>query len=249
MVFNQIYSFSRNIFALPHFPWYRQTISNKKGEFLLSTVPALRWKKTVGVSISFDKQVIVIFLFLSLICVKLFTIAVPKIFLNMKFLYHYQMIFLHAYKFSTIQSSFFIIISVLCCAQRCPTLPNPIVYSPPGSSAHGILQGRMLKWIAISFSRRSSPPGDQNRGCCVSWIGRRILYHCTTREASCFTKPPSEINTDVNTSFKWVKHMNWDRSWLRVSRSRSESFPYDLSIHNLILNTWVLNSLMPFLFT
>ena len=68
MVFNKIYSFSRNIFALSHdFPWYWQTIINKKREFLLSTVPTLHWKKTVEVSISFDKQVMLIFLFLSLI--------------------------------------------------------------------------------------------------------------------------------------------------------------------------------------
>ena len=146
------------------------------------------------------------------------------------------MIFLHVYKFSTIQSSFFIS-SVLRYAQLCPTLCDPMVYSLPGSSAHGILQARMLKWIAISLSRRSSRSRDQNRGFCVSCIGRQILYHCTTWEASCFTNPPSKINTDVKTSFKWVKHMNWDRSGLRVSRSRSESFPYDLSIHNLILNT------------
>ena len=183
MVFNQIYSFSRNIFALPHFPWYRQTISNKKGEFLLSTVPALRWKKTVGVSISFDKQVIVIFLFLSLICVKLFTIAVSKIFLNMKFLYHYQMIFLHAYKFSTIQSSFFIIISVLCCAQQCPTLPNPIVYSPPGSSAHGILQARILEGCHF-LPQRIFPTQGLNLHLL---LGRWILYHWATLEAAILT--------------------------------------------------------------
>ena len=30
---------------------------------------------------------------------------------------------------------------------------NPMDYSPPGSSLHGILQARILEWIAISFSR------------------------------------------------------------------------------------------------
>ena len=36
--------------------------------------------------------------------------------------------------------------------QSCPTLCDPIDGSPPGSSAHGILQVRILEWVAISFS-------------------------------------------------------------------------------------------------
>ena len=38
------------------------------------------------------------------------------------------------------------------CAQLCPALWNPMDCSPPGSSVHGILQGRILEWDAISFS-------------------------------------------------------------------------------------------------
>ena len=41
-------------------------------------------------------------------------------------------------------------------AQSCPALCDPMDCSPPGSSVHGILQARILEWIAISFSRRSS---------------------------------------------------------------------------------------------
>ena len=36
--------------------------------------------------------------------------------------------------------------------QLCPTLCDPIDSSPPGSSVHGILQARILEWVAISFS-------------------------------------------------------------------------------------------------
>ena len=36
-------------------------------------------------------------------------------------------------------------------AQSCPTLCNPVDYSPPGSSVHGILQTRILEWLAISW--------------------------------------------------------------------------------------------------
>ena len=37
-------------------------------------------------------------------------------------------------------------------AQSCLTLCNPVDRSPPGSSIHGILQARVLRWVAISFS-------------------------------------------------------------------------------------------------
>ena len=40
--------------------------------------------------------------------------------------------------------------------QSCPTLYDPMDCSPPGSSVHGISQARILKWVAISFSRGSS---------------------------------------------------------------------------------------------
>ena len=35
----------------------------------------------------------------------------------------------------------------------CPSLWDPMDYSPPGSSVHGISQARILKWVVISFSR------------------------------------------------------------------------------------------------
>ena len=40
-------------------------------------------------------------------------------------------------------------------AQSCPTLCDPIDCSPPGSSVHGILQARILEWVAIPISRGS----------------------------------------------------------------------------------------------
>ena len=60
-------------------------------------------------------------------------------------------------------------------AQSCPTLYNPINCSPPGSSIRGILQARILEWIALSSSRGSSRPRDQNFVSYVSCIGRWIL--------------------------------------------------------------------------
>ena len=55
----------------------------------------------------------------------------------------------------------------------CPTLCDPMDCSPPGCSFHGILQARILEWVAIPFFRGSSGPRDQTH---VSYTGRRILY-------------------------------------------------------------------------
>ena len=41
-------------------------------------------------------------------------------------------------------------------AQLCLTLFDPMDCTPPGSSIHGILQARVLEWVAIAFSRGSS---------------------------------------------------------------------------------------------
>ena len=43
--------------------------------------------------------------------------------------------------------------------QSCPTLCNPMDCSPPGSSVHGILQAKILEWVAIPFSRDLPDPG------------------------------------------------------------------------------------------
>ena len=50
------------------------------------------------------------------------------------------------------------LILILCVfvAQFCPTLCDTVECSPPGSSVHGILQARILEWVAIPFSRGSS---------------------------------------------------------------------------------------------
>ena len=56
--------------------------------------------------------------------------------------------------------------------QSCPTLCDPMDCRLPSSSVHGILQARILEWVAISFSRGSFRPRDQTR---VSHIvGRRF---------------------------------------------------------------------------
>ena len=46
-----------------------------------------------------------------------------------------------------------------------------------GSSVHGILQARVLEWVAMPSSRGSSQPRDGIHVSYVSYIGRQVLYH------------------------------------------------------------------------
>ena len=59
-----------------------------------------------------------------------------------------------------------------CCAQSCPTLCDPMDCSPPGSSIHGILQARILEWVAMPSSKGSSQPRDRTQ---VSHIAGRFF--------------------------------------------------------------------------
>ena len=60
------------------------------------------------------------------------------------------------------------IVVVVLVTQSCLTLCNPTDCSPPGSSVRGILQARILEWIAIPFSRGSSRPRYQTWVFCIA---------------------------------------------------------------------------------
>ena len=65
-------------------------------------------------------------------------------------------------------------------AQLCLTLCHPMDCSPPGSSVHGILQARILEWVAIPFSRASSWPKDWTWVFCIAG---KFFTVWATREA------------------------------------------------------------------
>ena len=66
--------------------------------------------------------------------------------------------------------------------QLCPTLCDPMNCSPPRSSVHGILQARILEWVAISHFRGSSQPREWTQVSCIAgrfsfcFSCRQILY-------------------------------------------------------------------------
>ena len=61
--------------------------------------------------------------------------------------------------------------------QSCLTLWDPMDCSPLSSSVYGVLQARMLEWVATPCSRGSSPPRDWTQVSGVSCTGRWVLYH------------------------------------------------------------------------
>ena len=70
------------------------------------------------------------------------------------------------------------------CVLNCVRLfCDPMDCCPPGSSLCGILQARILEWVAIPFPREPSPPRDGTWVSGVSCIARWILHHRATQEA------------------------------------------------------------------
>ena len=74
--------------------------------------------------------------------------------------------------------------------QLCLTLCNPIDCSPPVYSVHGILQARILEWVAIPFSMGTSQPRDETL---VSCIAGRLFTIWATRDAHFNLKTEEKI--------------------------------------------------------
>ena len=76
---------------------------------------------------------------------------------------------------------FCLLLYVLSCSVV--SLCDPVDCSPAGSSAHGILQARILEWAAMPFSTWSSQPKDWTQ---VSLIAGGFFTSWATREARCY---------------------------------------------------------------
>ena len=61
-----------------------------------------------------------------------------------------------------------------------PTLCDPSDYSLPGSSVHGILQARILQWVAIPFTKSSFQARDRMKGLMSLALAGRFFTTSTT---------------------------------------------------------------------
>ena len=85
-------------------------------------------------------------------------------------------------------------------AQSCPTLCDPTDSSPPGSSVHGILQVRILQWVAIFSSRGSSQPRDWTHVSYVSCTGREKVTGNARTKLKQYLRSNAECNS-CNSSY------------------------------------------------
>ena len=85
----------------------------------------------------------------------------------------------------------------------CPTPCDPMDYSPPSSTVHGILQARILECAAISFSRGSSQPRDWTPFSYVSCIDRHVLYYQHHLQSPWFIHAMHVLSHSVMSSYLW----------------------------------------------
>ena len=123
-------------------------------------------------------------------------------------------------------------------AQSCPTLCNPMDWSSPGSSVHGILQARILEWVTIPLSRGSSQPRDWTR---VSCIEGRFFTVWATREDCLMSFISSHIqfiwislivsNMSFHGQLSWVGIQKCLHYWVSLSCLLSLLFQQSSSLH------------------
>ena len=77
-------------------------------------------------------------------------------------------------------------------AQSCWTLCDPRDGSPPGSSVHGIVQARILKWVTIPFPGDLPNPGIEPRSPAL-WQILYLLSHCPNSYGQCIFKEEIQI--------------------------------------------------------
>ena len=89
--------------------------------------------------------------------------------------------------------------------------------SPPGSSVHGILQARILEWVAMPFSRESSRPRDGTQHC--RWILYQLSYQGSPYSFVHFKKGTPNIPAKMqNTGFRNFPVVHWEgKSFMTVS--------------------------------
>ena len=99
-------------------------------------------------------------------------------------------------------------------AQSCSTLCNPTDCSPRGSSVHGILQARILEWVAISYSREPSTPRDWTQVSCIAgrsftiWPpGKPILEWVAISYSKGSSQPRDQTCfSNVSCICRWILH-------------------------------------------
>ena len=143
--------------------------------------------------------------------------------------------------------------------QSCPTLWNPMDHSSPGSSVYGILQARILEWVAISFSRGFFWPSDRTCVCYTAgrffpiWVTREALYLSICIFVSMLNvglfEPLWTVACQVSLFMDFSRQEYWGRLPCpppgNLPKPEIESISYDIYLHlntfplKVIINYWV----------
>ena len=115
----------------------------------------------------------------------------------------------------------------------CPALCDPMDCIPPGSSVHGILQARILEWVAIPYLRGSSRLRASHPSllCC-----RQILYHVSHPdeatqgsppelwENKCLLFKPSSMHRLIDSHLQTKDELHYSCCWLNIQLIRALQF-------------------------
>ena len=118
------------------------------------------------------------------------------------------------------------------------SLRDPVDHSPRGSSVHGILQARILEWVATPSSWGSSRPRDRTHISSISHVSRQVLYHeCHLRSLLLWLVDPiSKLSHIPRYRGLGLQHMNIVEDTTQVI---SQSVTYCQGIHaSIASNPW-----------
>ena len=116
-------------------------------------------------------------------------------------------------------------------------------YKSPGSSVHGILQARILEWVAMPFSRGSSQPRDGTPVSYVSCIGRQVLYHQLHPGSPWFPQWSPKLSTEIKTlnvralSFSFIERrrtINQETASWRALRNCPKEVSGEVSVYVIL---------------
>ena len=91
--------------------------------------------------------------------------------------------------------------------QSWPTLCSAMDCSLPGSAVHGILQARLLEWVAMPSSRGSSKPRDRTQVSYISCTGKQVLYHY------CHLGSPNDSGRKLEFLTAWISIYRHPHKW------------------------------------
>ena len=111
--------------------------------------------------------------------------------------------------------------------QSCPALCDPMSCSLPGFLVCGILQARLLEWVAMPFSKDLPDPETEPTSHYISCVGRRVFYH--SKYIKIIRNHLSTSNTVIAA---FIYFISFYSIWLSFTISQVVKYFYQTPTHN-----------------